>query len=74
MLSHTHDYKDDDGTVLRMSKCTCGTCQNIWYVQCGPEFQANFCPYCGIRFKWYDDGKNNYKMNGEKMGDDEHGH
>lgn len=66
MLSHTHDYVDDNGDKMRMSRCTCGSCDNSWYVQTGPEFQSRFCPYCGIKFQWYDDGHEDFNLDGKK--------
>jgi hypothetical protein len=58
MLGHTHSLTDG-GTAQRLSLCNCGRCKNEWWVRCAPEFQPSYCPYCGMKFVWYDrdDGK-----------------
>jgi hypothetical protein len=42
-----------NGRKLPVSLGSCGHCFNEWYYSAqSPEWTPNFCPYCGIRFKW----------------------
>lgn len=69
MLTHTHDMPRDDGAPHdRVSQCSCGSCQNVFWVRCASEFQPSYCPYCGIKFRWYD-GLNGdkYKVSGQRI-------
>lgn len=40
-----------DGRCLPIESCSCGTCQNEWFMaSLSPEWMPAFCPYCGIKF------------------------
>ena len=39
-----------NGREVTVSLCTCGGCQNEFYVPHHREFQEKFCPYCGMKF------------------------
>lgn len=55
MLDHDLTLtRDDDGKEIALSTCRCCACENHWFVLCAPEFQPSYCPYCGIKFLYYD--------------------
>jgi hypothetical protein len=63
VLSHTQTVQEPDGEK-KVSLCTCGACDNVWWVVCGLEHEPSYCPYCGIKFTSYDGGNRNYGMSG----------
>jgi len=56
-----------DGRKFEVALCTCGACKNDFFCIDRPEHQPSFCPYCGMRFKWYDDGSEAFHVNGTRI-------
>lgn len=68
MLENTHDLVDGDN-VTKLSACNCSKCNNRWWVRCQNEFQPSYCPYCGLKFKWYTKDNKNFEISGQQIND-----
>lgn len=50
MLSKSFDARVANSEQLPLSRCTCGECDNTFFVAVIEENEPRYCPYCGFKF------------------------
>jgi hypothetical protein len=56
-----------EGHRYRLAFDRCGRCENFWLRPDLPEFAPSWCPYCGMKFRYYNTEEDFRRLNGNPL-------